>query len=236
MFGNRNNRDNGNNTNRRFNLRKYLVLEPHIDDFEIAMSIWLKKQSLYPTEVTIVTFCNGRENKDAVIRQRKREDNIKAFKKLYPEIEIKNINLGFTDTKLDAMSMSQIIDEFYKNMKDFNIQEYKEIYIPQEDLHTDHSIINRIGKIFTRPYKGKVFEFIIQNSREFGNYGITNTEIRSEFTFGSQVDNDKYIYPCMFDGEKNQSYQYILYRQKWYDGKFISDKFNLIKDTFVVGE
>ena len=37
---------------------------------------------------------------------------------------------------------------------------FKEVYFNQADLHPDHRIVNQIGKILTRQYKGKVFEFI----------------------------------------------------------------------------
>lgn len=226
---------------RKFNTRKYLVIEPHIDDFEIGMSVWLKKQANFPSEVTIITLCNGRENSDAVSRTKKREENIETFKNLYPNIEIIWKSIGYSDLVLESFTTNKLImsvDEalktsgFLDGIVGLNI--FKEIYIPQADNHPDHSKCNLLGKIITRSYNGKVFEFIIQNSQymETGNW---NTVIKAEYKFADKKDNKKYIDCCIYPLEKT-SFQYTLYAQKSYDGKFISDRFNLIKDVFITSE
>ena len=222
--------------------RKILIIEAHLDDFEIGMSAWLAKMAGYPTEIMLVTFCQGIGN--SAEEDKKRLDyrikNLETFKKLYPNVNINNIRLGYRDTEMDASSVGKIIDSFYGAVElvdgtTFNIGKYKEIYFNQADLHPDHKIVNQIGKILTRQYKGKVLEFIITNSGYFSEEAMYNTLIRVEYKFNIESYSEKYIYPCLFPTEKT-SLQQILYGQKGYDGKFISDKFNLIKDVFVVGD
>ena len=234
---------NGQNIERERHTRRILILEAHLDDFEIGMSAWLAKMAGYPTEITLVTFCGGRRtDKTADINKRSdyRESNLDKFKKLYPNVTINNLQLSYGDTELDAQSIGKIIEHFYSSIKtydstSFNPGKYKEIYINQADLHADHKIVNQIGKILTRQYKGKVFEFIIANSGYFSEESLYNTVIRAEYKFNVESYSEKYIYPCLFPTEKT-SLQQILYGQKGYDGKFITDKFNLIKDVFVVGD
>lgn len=227
--------------NRRdFIARKYLVIEPHIDDFEIAMSVWLKKQAQFPSEIYVITLCNGRENRDAISRTQKREENIKLFKTLYPNITIHWYNAGYGDLTLESLNTAKLIKGFDQTLQTAglngldDLNGFKEIYIPQEDNHPDHVKCNSLGKILTRNYRGKVFEFIIKNSQYMSD-GIYNTQIRTEYKFANKNDNEKYIDCCLYPSEKT-SFQFTLYAQKSYDGKFISDKFNLIKDIFVVGE
>lgn len=222
--------------------RKILIIEAHLDDFEIGMSAWLAKMAGYPTEITLVTLCQGINNYAEEDKKRLdyRIKNLESFKKLYPNVKINNIRLGYRDTELDSFSIGKIIDSFYSaiervDKKTFFVNQYKEIYFHQTDLHPDHRIINQIGKIITRQYKGKVFEFIITNSGYFSEEAIYNTVIRADYKFNVESFSEKYIYPCLFPTEKT-SLQQILYGQKCYDGKFITDKFNLIKDVFVVGD
>lgn len=213
--------------------RKYLILEGHLDDFEIGMSAWLQKAASYPSEIHLVTFCRGRgQDVEDANRRYYRTQNLEKFKKLYPNIEIVNYHLDFVDTRLDACSMGTIINKLYATLKPFDVSDYKEIYFHQEDLHTDHTIINKIGKIITRNYKGKVFEFIITNSGYMSEFTKWNTEIKVEYKFRDEDYSQKYIYPGLFPTEKT-FLQELLYGQKSFDGKFISDKFNLIKDIFV---
>lgn len=232
-----------NNMERERHTRRILVVEAHLDDFEIGMSAWLAKMAGYPTEITLVTFCGGRKNDKAIDIQNRldyRENNIEKFKKLYPNVIINNLILGYNDTELDMYSIGKIIENFFNTLKDydgttFNPGKYKEIYINQADLHSDHTIVNQIGKILTRQYKGKVFEFIVTNSGYFSEDAAYNTVIRADYKFNVESYSEKYIYPCLFPTEKT-SLQQILYGQKGYDGKYITDKFNLIKDVFVVGD
>ncbi len=222
--------------------RKILIIEAHLDDFEIGMSAWLAKMAGYPTEITLVTMCQGIANSAEEDKKRLefREANLAKFKTLYPKVIINNVRLGYRDTELDSGSIGKIIDNFYSAVeifdgKKFNIGQYKEIYIHQADLHPDHKIVNQIGKILTRQYKGKVFEFIITNSGYFSEEALYNTVIRADYKFNVESFSVKYIYPCLFPTEKT-SLQQILYGQKSFDGKYITDKFNLIKDVFVVGD
>ena len=222
--------------------RKILIIEAHLDDFEIGMSTWLAKMAGYPTEIMLVTFCQGINNSAEEDKKRLeyRIKNIESFKKLYPNVKINNIRLGYRDTELDSFSIGKIIDSFYSAVekidnKTFNPNQFKEVYFNQADLYPDHRIVNQIGKILTRQYKGKVFEFIITNSGYFSEEALYNTVIRADYKFNVESYSEKYIYPCLFPTEKT-SLQQILYGQKGYDGKFITDKFNLIKDVFVVGD
>ena len=204
------------------------------------MSVWLKKQAQFPTDLYIITMCNGRENRDAISRTAKREANIKLFKGLYPNINIIWYNAGYSDLTLESMNTSKLITAFEQTLKTAGLSGldalngFKEIYIPQADNHPDHTKCNSLGMILTRNYRGKVFEFIIQNSQYMAN-GTFNTQIRTEYKFADKRDNEKLIDCCIFPSEKT-SFQFILYAQKGYDGKFITDKFNLIRDIFVVGE
>ena len=232
----------GFNVERERHTRKILIIEAHLDDFEIGMSTWLAKMAGYPTEIMLVTFCQGINN--SAEEDKKRLDyrikNIESFKKLYPNVKINNIRLGYRDTEMDSFSVGKIIDSFYSAVeridnKTFNPNQFKEVYFNQADLHPDHRIVNQIGKILTRQYKGKVFEFIITNSGYFSEESLYNTVIRADYKFNIESYSEKYIYPCLFPTEKT-SLQQILYGQKGYDGKFITDKFNLIKDVFVVGD
>lgn len=214
--------------------RKYLILEAHLDDFEIGMSAWLQKAASYPSEITLVTFCRGRgQDVEDANRLYYRNKNLENFRNWNPNIQINNIHLDFIDTRLDACSMGTIINKLYASMgKNFDIGEYKEIYFHQQDLHDDHNIVNKIGKILTRQYKGKVFEFVITNSGYMSEFTKYNTEIKVEYKFKDERYSEMFIYPCLFPTEKT-SLQQVLYGQKAFDGKFISDKFNLIKDIFV---
>lgn len=223
-----------------FITRKYLVLEPHIDDFEIAMSVWLKKQAQFPTDIYLITLCNGRENQDAVSRTRKREENIKIFSELYPNITIHWYSVGYSDLTLENINTSKLITSVEQTLQTAGLSGldalngFKEIYIPQADNHPDHTKCNSLGKILTRNYRGKVFEFVIQNSQFMAN-GTFNTQVRTQYKFADKKDNERYIDCCLFPSEKS-AFQFILYAQKGYDGKYIGDKFNLIRDIFVVGE
>lgn len=223
--------------------RKILIVEAHLDDFEIGMSAWLAKMAGYPTEITLVTFCQGINNsaEEDKLRLEYRESNLNGFKKLYPNVKINNIRMGYKDTELDSVSLGKLIKSFYdaveknESLKGFNLNHFKEIYFHQADLHTDHTIVNKIGKILTRQYKGKVFEFIITNSGYFSDTINFNTVIRVDYKFNVESFSQKFIYPCVYPTEKT-SLQQILYCQKGYDGKYITDRFNLIKDVFVVGD
>ena len=217
---------------RKRNLREILILEAHLDDFEIGMSTWLQKQAQVPTKITLVTFCSeGRNGENGIERNTKRKENLDLFKKLYPNIEIENIKLGYSDLVLDAMSMSSVIITL-SNKFDMELYRFKEVYFNQSDLHTDHRIVNQIGKVLTRNFKGKVFEFIIKNSVYCSDSYSYNTEIKSVYLYSNDTYSEKFIYPCLYPSEKTKL-QDILYNQKNYDGKYISDRFNLIKDVYV---
>ena len=215
------------------NKREYLVLEAHLDDFEIAMSTWLQKQANVPTKITLVTWCSaGRDFENGVSRKNKRQKNLDYFKSIYPNIEIENLHLQFIDLELEKATKSQLIQALYARIKDFDIEKYKEIYFHQADLHPDHTAINVVGKILTRNFKGKVFEFIIKNSIYCSDSYNYNTEIKAEYKYSDDRYSEKFIYPCLYPSEKTKL-QHILYNQKNYDGKYVSDRFNLIRDIFV---
>ena len=214
------------------NTREILILEAHLDDFEIGMSAWLQKQAQVPTKITLVTLCGkGRDFENGVSRNKKRDENLELFKRLYKNIEIDHIVLSYVDLTLDGVSLNSIIKTL-ENKLSLDFQKYKEIYFNQSDLHTDHVVVNQIGKILTRSYKGKVFEFIIKNSVYCSDNYSFNTEIKSEYKYSDDRYSEKFIYPCLYPSEKTML-QHILYNQKNYDGRYISDRFNLIKDIYV---
>ena len=224
-------------------VKKILVLEPHLDDFEIGLSVWLKKQKNLKIEIHLVTFCSGRPEQtteERLLRSKVREENIKFFAQLYPTIKIINYNLNLEDTTLDTYSMGSLILKFYdlfdSKISNFveNFDFFKEIYFVQSDLHTDHNIINKLGKIITRKFKGKVYEYIIQNSNYLNEY-VYNTEIKTEYNFDDKDLAKTFIEVGIYPNE-NIYFQQLLFRQKGFDGKYISDKLNLIKDVFVTSD
>lgn len=224
-------------------VKKILVLEPHLDDFEIGLSIWLKKQAAYKIEIHIVSFCSGRptqtkEEKEERIKFRNK--NLEYFKKEYPNIKIHNWFMGYDDTTLDQLGMGKLTNNFWNLFESFvlpyigNFDFIKEVYFPQADLHPDHEIINKLGKIITRKFKGKVYEYIIQNSNYLNEY-VYNTEIKTEYNFDDKDLAKTFIEVGIYPNE-NIYFQQLLFRQKGFDGKYISDKLNLIKDVFVASD
>ena len=222
--------------------KKVMILEPHLDDFEVGLSVWLKKMANYKIEIHLVTFCSGRPNEEVINQERlnKRLENLEFFKKEYPNISIYNHRMNFGDTTLEDYSIGYLINCFYELFEKYisgyvsNLDFFKEFYITQSDLHPDHEIINKIGKILTRTFKGKVFEYIIRNSDYSNNFNY-NTEIKTEYDWNSENHIAKFITPCLYPTEKIY-YQNIVHVQKSYDGKYISDKLNLIKDVFVASD
>ena len=87
----------GFNVERERHTRKILIIEAHLDDFEIGMSTWLAKMAGYPTEIMLVTFCQGINN--SAEEDKKRLDyrikNIESFKKLYPNVILNLKGLGY---------------------------------------------------------------------------------------------------------------------------------------------
>ena len=223
--------------------KKILILEPHLDDFEIGLSVWLKKQAAYKIEIHIISFCSGRPDQTKEEKEERsfyRGTNLEYFKNEYPNIKIHNWFMGYDDTTLDIIGMGRLTNAFW-NLFESCILPYvgsydflKEVYFPQADLHPDHEMINKLGRIITRNFKGKVFEYIIQNSNYSGEY-VYNSEIKTEFNFEDKELSKKFIDCCLFPHE-NVYFQQILHKQKQFDGKYISDKLNLIKDVFVASD
>lgn len=231
---------NGTGVSANRNVKKVLVLEPHIDDLELGLSIWLKKNSFTPLEIYLVTFCNGRnDDSNNLDRANKRKENLEFFKKEYPNIKFHTWNFGLSDTTLEDYSIGYLLDKFYKLLdKEIiplvgNFSFFKEIYFSQADLHPDHEIVNKIGKILTRTFKGRVFEYIIRSSN-YSNEHIYNSEIKTEFNFNDDTSK-RFIECCMYPGEKIY-FQKVLHTQKNFDGKYISDRLNLIKDVFIASD
>ena len=67
------------------NIRTYVILEPHIDDFELGtLPFILKNSGVYKNEhtpvaiVSVITFCTGRDEKDRINRFKKREKTVQV--------------------------------------------------------------------------------------------------------------------------------------------------------------
>ena len=70
------------------NISSYVILEPHIDDFELgALSFILKNAGAYKNEhtpvamVSVITFCTGRDKNDRSRRFQQRGETIELLRK-----------------------------------------------------------------------------------------------------------------------------------------------------------
>ena len=70
------------------NIRTYVVLEPHIDDFELGtLPFILKNAGVYKNEhtpvaiVSVITFCTGKDEKDRSKRFQQREKTIEILRR-----------------------------------------------------------------------------------------------------------------------------------------------------------
>ena len=206
------------------NIRTYVVLEPHIDDFELgALSFILKNAGAYKDEntlvamVSVITFCLGKDKKDRIDRFKKREKTIELLRKrgiLVDWVCFPNagFDLSLVDSKIN--DFCEYTDYYIRHNVD--TKEYNFMF-PQEDLHNDHNIINKVGKILARKMFNKpVIEYIIWNSKDNPNIIPTNWNIEINLDENDKdilIDIRK-IYKEDFDKLNNSNY---------------NNKYNLIK-------
>ena len=206
------------------NIRTYVVLEPHIDDFELGtLPFILKNAGVYKNEhtpvaiVSVITFCTGKDEKDRSKRFQQREKTIEILRRRGILVEWRcfpnaGFDLSLNDSKInDFCEYTDYYIRHNVDTKEFNFM------FPQEDLHNDHNIINKVGKILARKMFNKpVIEYIIWNSKDNPNIIPTNWNIEINL-----YENDKdvlidirKIYKEDFDKLNNSNY---------------NNKYNLIK-------
>lgn len=177
------------------NIRTYVVLEPHIDDFELgALSFILKNAGAYKNEhtpvamVSVMTFCTGRDKNDSSRRFQQREKTIELLRKRGILVECVCFpNAGF-DLSLDDSRINDFREYINYYIKNNNPKEFIFMF-PQEDLHIDHNVINKVGKILARRMFNKpIIEYIIWNSKDNPSIIPTNWNIEINLD-----ENDKDI-------------------------------------------
>ena len=206
------------------NIRTYVILEPHIDDFELgALSFILKNAGAYKNEhtpvaiVSVITFCTGKDEKDRSKRFQQREKTIEILRRRGILVEWRcfpnaGFDLSLNDSKInDFCEYTDYYIRHNVDTKEFNFM------FPQEDLHNDHNIINKVGKILARKMFNKpVIEYIIWNSKDNPNIIPTNWNIEINLDENDKdilIDIRK-IYKEDFDKLNNSNY---------------NNKYNLIK-------
>ena len=163
------------------NISSYVILEPHIDDFELgALSFILKNAGVYKNEhtpvaiVSVITFCTGRDEKDRSRRFQQREKTIELLRRRGILVDWRCFpNAGF-DLSLNDSKINDFCEyvNYYTKYSIYNFM------FPQEDLHNDHNIINKVGKILARKMFNKpVIEYIIWNSKDNPSIIPTNWNI-----------------------------------------------------------
>ena len=206
------------------NIRTYVVLEPHIDDFELGtLPFILKNAGVYKNEhtpvaiVSVITFCTGKDEKDRSKRFQQREKTIEILRRRGILVEWRcfpnaGFDLSLNDSKInDFCEYTDYYIRHNVDTKEFNFM------FPQEDLHNDHNIINKVGKILARKMFNKpVIEYIIWNSKDNPNIIPTNWNIEINLDENDKdilIDIRK-IYKEDFDKLNNSNY---------------NNKYNLIK-------
>ena len=206
------------------NISSYVVLEPHIDDFELgALSFILKNAGAYKNEhtpvamVSVITFCTGKDEKDRSKRFQQREKTIELLRRRGILVEWRcfpnaGFDLSLNDSKInDFCEYTDYYIRHNVDTKEFNFM------FPQEDLHNDHNIINKVGKILARKMFNKpVIEYIIWNSKDNPSIIPTNWNIEINLDENDKdilIDIRK-IYKEDFDKLNNSNY---------------NNKYNLIK-------
>ena len=206
------------------NIRTYVILEPHIDDFELGtLPFILKNSGVYKNEhtpvaiVSVITFCTGKDEKDRSKRFQQREKTMELLRRRGILIEWScfpnaGFDLSLNDSKInDFCEYTDYYIRHIVNTKEFNFM------FPQEDLHNDHNIINKVGKILARKMFNKpVIEYIIWNSKDNPNIIPTNWNIEINLDENDKdilIDIRK-IYKEDFDKLNNSNY---------------NNKYNLIK-------
>ena len=206
------------------NISSYVILEPHIDDFELgALSFILKNAGAYKNEhtpvaiVSVLTFCTGKDANDRSRRFQQREKIIiELLRRRGILVDWRCFpNAGF-DLSLNDSKINDLCEYINYYIKYNNTNEFIFMF-PQEDLHNDHNVINKVGKILARRMFNKpVIEYIIWNSKDNPNIIPTNWNIKINLDKNDKdilIDIRK-IYKEDFDKLNNSNY---------------NNKYNLIK-------
>lgn len=206
------------------NISSYVILEPHIDDFELgALSFILKNAGAYKNEhtpvamVSVITFCTGKDEKDRSKRFQQRGKTIELLRRRGILVEWvcfpnAGFDLSLNDSKIN--DFCEYTDYYIRH----NVDTKEFIFMfPQEDLHIDHNVINKVGKILARRMFNKpVIEYIIWNSKDNPSIIPTNWNIEINLDENDKdilIDIGK-IYKEDFDKLNNSNY---------------NNKYNLIK-------
>ena len=206
------------------NISSYVILEPHIDDFELGtLPFILKNSGVYKNEhtpvaiVSVITFCTGKDEKDRSKRFQQREKTIEILRRRGILVEWRcfpnaGFDLSLNDSKIN--DFCEYTDYYIRHNVDTN--EFNFMF-PQEDLHIDHNVINKVGKILARRMFNKpVIEYIIWNSKDNPSIIPTNWNIEINLDENDKdilIDIRK-IYKEDFDKLNNSNY---------------NNKYNLIK-------
>ncbi len=153
-------------------IKNILVLEAHYDDaiFGCFGSLLKLKEQEENSNIFIYTICRGRKDDTT--------DNRKTItQSIYQENDFKfNDNPCFYDTDLNLNDIALISSKLNKIIEEIRPDT---ILFPKKDLHPDHELCNRIGKIISRPtpintYLKNVMEYSILSSDTW-NFDIQDT-------------------------------------------------------------
>lgn len=211
--------------------KRILFLEPHIDDFELSSSIFLNQLEM-STVFYLVTFCSGIDDNDSILRKGIRRKNIEYIQNTYKHITIKDIQLDIClDTWLTDFPMSELIGRLQVHISNLN---FDTIMIPWEDLHSDHRMVNSIGKVLGRDIP-TVIEYQIQNSVYPNDGRKFNLEYVMEYDKFQELNK---VFTCEGFNNKldilRQKNHRVHQRRLMADGGdlvYVSDRFNILKAT-----
>jgi len=158
----------------KINIKRILILVPHLDDFELGCSGFLYKLNKNKNKnkkITIVIFSSGLYYKD--------KKRIKIFKKNIKKFKYLNIETIVSNQAIDTVFflhkniIKNTIFEFYKK------EQPNLILTVSKDKHEDHSILNELTHEVCRPIDTNkklkvILEYIIPNNNNTdSNFNIS---------------------------------------------------------------
>ena len=166
-------------------IKRYVVLEPHVDDFELGcLPLILKNSKPFidvhtpVAEVHILSFCLGRNEENWKLRANARTKTIEILQKRGILVEWRNIPTKKYDTELNDSLINDHCEYINFYIRQNLVKKGFIFLIPQIDLHPDHNHVNLVGKIISRKFINKpVLEYIIWNSKDNPNIIQTNWNI-----------------------------------------------------------
>lgn len=121
-----------------------LSIQAHLDDRELnSCGILMSLKEMLNTNVCSLVFCNGREEKDGIIRKQAH----KAASKIFESVDK---ILNYKDLKLSLQYMPEISDIIYNDLKNLNPQCI--LFPSEQDLHQDHKFLSQASKIAIQRY------------------------------------------------------------------------------------